>query len=237
MKQALLDNLLAAQAVGDPVAVATLLETGEQALVGLAGARGGLSLDDAALSAVREAIAGDRCTIMEIEAGRVFVQVFNPPMRLIVVGAVHIAEPLTRMAALAGYAVTVVDPRRAFTSRRQFEGIAVVGDWPDDALEAIGLDRRCALVSLAHDPKIDDPALSVALRSPAFYIGALGSRKTQTARLKRLRGAGFADADLARIHGPVGLPIGALTPAEIAVSIMAEITQARRQGSARGDAE
>jgi xanthine dehydrogenase accessory factor len=237
MKQALLDDLLASQSAGDPVAVATLLETGEQALVGLADARGGLPLDDITLSAIREAIANDRATTLETDAGRVFVHVFNPPMRLIVVGAVHIAEPLTRMAALAGYAVTVVDPRRAFTSRRRFEGIAVVGDWPDDALEAIGLDRRCALVSLAHDPKIDDPALTVALRSPAFYIGALGSRKTQTARLNRLRRAGFADADLARVHGPVGLAIGALTPAEIAISIMAEITQARRQGIATGDTE
>ncbi len=232
MKRVLLDDLLAAQANGDPVAVVTLLQTGEQTLVGATDTRGDLGLDDDTLAAVREAIARDRANTMDNPAGRIFVHVFHPPMRLIVVGAVHIAEPLTRMAALAGYTVAIVDPRRAFTSRRRFEGLTVVDDWPDEALDTIGLDHRTAVVSLAHDPKIDDPALTVALRSPAFYIGALGSRKTHAARLMRLRRAGFADTDLDRVHGPVGLAIGALTPAEIALSIMAEITRVRRQGEA-----
>ncbi len=168
---------------------------------------------------------------MDTAAGRVFVHVFNPPMRLIVVGAVHVAEPLSRMAALAGYRVIIVDPRRAFTSRRRFDGLRVVGEWPDEALETIGLDHRTAVVSLAHDPKIDDPALTAAVRSPAFYIGALGSRKTHAARRLRLARAGVADAELDRVHGPVGLAIGALSPAEIAISIIAQITQVRRQGA------
>lgn len=230
MKRALLEELLARQASGNPVALATLLETGEQTLVGTADALGDRRLDDDTLALVRAAIAGDRGGTMDTAAGPLFVHVFNPPLRLVVAGAVHIAEPLARMAALAGYGVTIVDPRRAFTSRRRFEGFAVVDDWPDEALDALGLDHRAAVVSLAHDPKIDDPALSVALRSPAFYIGALGSRKTHAARLLRLRRMGFGEADLDRVHGPVGLAIGAVSPAEIAISIMAEITQVRRQG-------
>jgi len=230
MKQTVLDHLLSAQAAGDPVALVTHLQTGEQTLVGVADTHGDLPLGDGTLGAVRQAIAADRGTTLDTEAGRIFVHVFNPPPRLIVVGAVHIAEPLSRMGALAGYGVTIVDPRRAFTSRGRFEGVSVVDDWPDEALEAIGLDHRAAVVSLAHDPKIDDPALTRALRSSAFYVGALGSRKTHAARLLRLRKAGFADAELDRIHGPVGLAIGALSPAEIAISIMAEITQVRRRG-------
>lgn len=230
MKRAVLDHLLSAQANGDPVALVTHLQTGEQTVVGATDAFGELRLGGDTLAAVREAIAGDRGATLDTAAGRLFIHVFNPPPRLIVVGAVHIAEPLGRMAALAGYGVTIIDPRRAFTSRRRFEGLSVVDDWPDEALETIGIDHRTAVVSLAHDPKIDDPALIAALRSSAFYIGALGSRKTHAARILRLCRAGFAEADLDRIHGPVGLAIGALSPAEIAISIMAEITQVRRQG-------
>jgi xanthine dehydrogenase accessory factor len=132
------------------------------------------------------------------------------------------------MAVAAGYEVTVIDPRSAFAAQSRFPGVMMMTQWPGSALAAFGLDRRSALVSLTHDPKIDDPALASALRSDAFYIGALGSRKTHTARLSRLREQGFGDAELARIHAPVGLPIGAVSPAEIAVSILAEITQALR---------
>ncbi len=129
------------------------------------------------------------------------------------------------MAALAGYAVTVVDPRRAFATDQRFPGVAMIDDWPDDAMAALAPDSRTAVVTLTHDPKLDDPALQAALSSEAFYIGALGSRKTHAARLERLRQAGFDDGQLARIHGPVGLGIGARSPAEIAVSILAQITQ------------
>jgi xanthine dehydrogenase accessory factor len=144
---------------------------------------------------------------------------------MILVGAVHIAQSLAPMAKLTGYDVVIVDPRQAFTSRERFPGAALNHDWPDDALTALAPDRRTAVVTLTHDPKLDDPALSVALRSDAFYIGALGSTRTHGRRLERLREAGFGDNDFARIHGPIGLDIGAVSPAEIAISIMGEVTR------------
>jgi len=145
------------------------------------------------------------------------------------VGAVHIAQALAPMARLAGLDVFVVDPRRAFATPGRFPGVKLETDWPAPALARIGLDRRTAVVTLSHDPKIDDPALAAALRSEAFHVGALGSRKTQAARRERMRGEGFAEADVARIHGPVGLAIGAVSPGEIAVSILAEVV-ARMRG-------
>ena len=229
MKRAVLDDLISARAAGTPVALATHLETGTQALVFADRSGGELDLDADAIAAARKAMVSDRGATVDTPAGRVFVHPFCPPARLIVVGAVHIAEPLVRIGALAGYGVTLVDPRRAFASRRPFEGFSVIDDWPDEALERLAPDQRTAVVTLTHDPKLDDAALGVALRSPAFYIGSLGSRKTHAARLHRLRKLGFSDEDLARIHGPVGLDIGALSPAEIAVSIIAEITRTRRR--------
>jgi len=151
------------------------------------------------------------------------------------VGAVHIAQPLARMAALAGYLVTVVDPRTAFASDERFPGIAISTDWPDEALTQLKPDRRTAVITLTHDPKLDDPALAVALKSNAFYVGSLGSKRTHAARLKRLAELGFGEADVARIHGPVGLDIGAISPAEIAVSILAQMTLALH-GERRGKA-
>lgn len=156
-----------------------------------------------------------------------------PPWRLVIIGAVHLATPLASLAASMDYAVTVVDPRELFASAERFPGVALVTEWPQDALPSLALDASCAVVALTHDPKIDDPALIAALASPAFYVGALGSRKTQAARLVRLGEAGLDATQLARLHGPVGLAIGAVTPAEIAVSIMAELTQRRRQPSIR----
>jgi xanthine dehydrogenase accessory factor len=141
-----------------------------------------------------------------------------------VVGAVHIAQALVPMASLSGYETVVVDPRRAFSSDRRFPDVAISQDWPDEALEALAIDARTAVVTLTHDPKLDDPALDVALRSPAFYIAALGSRRTHGARLERLKELGHDDGVLTRIHGPAGLAIGAVSPAEIALSVMAEMT-------------
>ena len=161
---------------------------------------------------------------IETSLGPVFVEIWNPPLRLVVVGAVHIAQALAPMAALAGYKVTVIDPRSAFASAERFPGVEIVGDWPDDVLPGLKPDKRTAIVTLTHDPKIDDPALAAALRSDAFYIGALGSRKTHAKRGDRLAAAGFGASEIARIRGPVGLAIGALTPAEIALSILAEVT-------------
>jgi xanthine dehydrogenase accessory factor len=160
---------------------------------------------------------------------RWFLQPWNPPLRMLVVGAVHIAQPLVAMATLAEYAVTIVDPRQAFATQERFPGVALSGDWPDQALRALAPDARTAVVVLTHDPKLDDPALAVAVRSPAFYVGALGSRKTHAARLERLRAHGLSEPELARIHAPVGLDVGARSPAEIAVSILAQVTERLRK--------
>jgi xanthine dehydrogenase accessory factor len=160
-----------------------------------------------------------------------FVAIHNPPLRLIVVGAVHIAQALVPMARIAGYDPVLVDPRETFGSETRFPGERILHDWPDEAVARIGLDGRTALVLLTHDPKLDDPALEQALRSSCFYIGALGSTRTHAKRVARLAEAGFSEADIARIHGPVGLDIGAAGPSEIAVSIMAEMTQVLRRGA------
>jgi xanthine dehydrogenase accessory factor len=174
------------------------------------------------------ALRRDRSEAFEAGERRLFLHVFNPPLRLFLVGAVHITQPLSEMAARAGFEVAIIDPRTAFASEARFPGVEISTEWPDRALGKLALDARCAVVTLTHDPKLDDPALQVALRSPAFYIGSLGSRKTHAARLGRLRKEGFGDADIARIHGPVGLAIGAQSPAEIAVSVLAEIIRTLR---------
>jgi xanthine dehydrogenase accessory factor len=222
---------MAARKMGRPVAVATNLRSGQQRLIFADESAGELCLDVDMMLAAVEALKTDHNTTLKTPAGDVFVQVYNPPPRVFVVGAVHIAQPLARMAQLSGYGVTIIDPRRSFAGGERFAGLDVTGEWPDEALERLKPDARSAIVTLTHDPKLDDPALQVALRSPAFYVGALGSKKTHAARLERLRQAGLSDSELARIHGPVGLAIGAVSPAEIAVSIMAQITQRRRQGS------
>ncbi len=188
--------------------------------------------DPALRAAARKAALEDRSQVFETAEGEVFLQVFNPPVRVIVVGAVHVAQALAQMVRQAGYDVLVVDPRRSFATPERFPGVPLSAEWPDEAMARVGVDRRTAVVTMTHDPKIDDPALIVALRSESFYVGALGSKKTQAARRERLRGKGFSDADLARIHGPVGLPLGAVSPGEIAVSILAELVGAlRRAGS------
>jgi xanthine dehydrogenase accessory factor len=230
MNRDILDKLTAAREAKKPVALATNLRSGQQKLIYLDGSDGDLCLDVDMIAAAGEALKRDKHTRFATPAGEIFVQSFNPPPRLLVMGAVHIAQPLARVADLAGYGVTVVDPRRSFASSQSFEGFEVSNEWPDEALNRLKPDIRTAVVTLTHDPKLDDPALATALRSPAFYIGSLGSRKTHAARLHRLKEAGFSDADLARIHGPVGLDINALSPAEIAVSIVAQITQIRRGG-------
>jgi xanthine dehydrogenase accessory factor len=228
MKRALLVRALAVSRAGQPAALVTHLKSGQHAILEGDGMEGDLHLDATALGAVRAAIRDDRNTTVDTADGRLFVEVFNPPLRLIVVGAVHAAQSLARMAAIAGYAVTIVDPRSAFATEERFPGVALSTDWPEDAMPRLKPDRRTAIVTLTHDPKIDDPALTVALKSDAFYVGALGSKRTHAGRSQRLKDAGFADADIARIHGPVGLSIGALTPAEIAISILAQITQVLR---------
>ncbi len=165
------------------------------------------------------------------EDGATFVAIHNPPLRLIVVGAVHIAQALVPMARIAGYDPLLIDPRESFASEARFPGETVLHDWPDEGVRAFGLDGRTALVLLTHDPKLDDPALIEALRSQAFYIGALGSARTHAKRVARLQQAGFSEAEIARIHGPIGLDIGAAGPSEIAVAILAEMTRVLRLGA------
>jgi len=180
--------------------------------------------------ACMEALRSDRSgRLADEDGGDLFLQVFNPALRMVVVGAVHITQALVPMAVLLGYEVTVVDPRRAFATGERFPGVVVDTDWPDDALLRLAPDRRTAVVTLTHDPKLDDPALTVALASDAFYIGSLGSRRTHAARLERLRARGLGETALARIHGPVGLAIGAKSPAEVANAITAEITARLRE--------
>lgn len=162
------------------------------------------------------------------DARPLFIDIHAPPPRLVVVGAVHIAQHLVPMAAMTGYDVVVVDPREAFASPERFGGVTLTHEWPDEALEALHLDARTAVVTLTHDPKLDDPALHIALRSPVFYVGALGSRKTHGKRVERLERHGFSAAEIGRIHAPVGMNIGARSPAEIALSILAQVTAVRR---------
>jgi xanthine dehydrogenase accessory factor len=226
MTRDLLAALLRDMAAKRPVVLATNLATGEGTLLhpdepGDGGA-------PALMALAREAVARDRSARVETPGGEVFLRVYQPAVRILVVGAVHVAQALTRMAVEAGFEVVVIDPRPAYTTDRRFRGVKMMGEWPAEAMATLGLDRRTAVVTLAHDPKIDDPALAAALRSRAFYVGALGSRRSHAARRERLRALGFADADLDRIHGPVGLSIGAVSPGEIAVSILAQIVERLR---------
>ena len=160
----------------------------------------------------------------ETAEGRVFITVHVPSPRLVITGAVHISQALAPIASMLGYDVTIVDPRTAFASVERFPDVKVIAEWPDVALPPLNVDRYTAFVALTHDPKIDDPALLHALKRDCFYIGALGSRKTHAKRVARLKEAGLTDLDIARIHSPIGLDIGAISPPEIAVSIIAEIT-------------
>jgi xanthine dehydrogenase accessory factor len=232
MKGRILDAAVAAGRAARSVALATDLATGRQSLVDSSSAEGELALDEATLGMVREALRADRNRTIETPAGRVFVEVFSPPRRCFVVGAVHIAQPLVQMLALADYAVTVIDPRGSFATEARFPNVELSQEWPDEALERLQPDHRSAIVTLTHDPKLDDPALAVALRSECFYIGALGSRRTHAARCSRLTELGFTEDEIARIHAPVGLAIGAVSPAEVAISIVAEMTQVLRKGAA-----
>jgi len=219
---ALLRRLLDARAAGTPVAIATALPGGTQLLLP------GDDAPPALAGAAARVIASDRSATVTVDGATWFIQAHNPPLRLVIVGAVHIAQALAPMAVRLGYGVTVIDPRGAFASAERFPGVALSTEWPDEAMDALCPDSRTAVVTLTHDPKLDDPALDRALRSGAFYVGALGSRKTHAARLDRLRALGHDDSALARIHGPVGLNLGAVTAAEIALSALAQIVAVRR---------
>ena len=229
MKGRVLDAVIAAGHETRSIALATDLATGGQLVVDDVAAEGDLTLNAAALAEVRDALRIDRNMTLETSEGRIFVEVFSPPRRCFVVGAVHIAQPLVQMLRLADYGVTVIDPRGSFATEARFPGVDLTQEWPDEALERLRPDHRSAVVTLTHDPKLDDPALAVALRSDCFYIGALGSRRTHAARCSRLTELGLSDSDLKRINGPIGLAIGAVSPAEVAISIVAQMTQILRR--------
>lgn len=223
-------RIATARADRHPLAVVRHIADGRRCVVDDRAAEGCLVLSDLQLAEVRAMLAHDHSGALAGN-GELFVRAYAPSARLLIMGAVHISQALARMAALAGLAVTVIDPRRAYATADRFPDVALVREWPEQAFARLGPDGRTAVVTLTHDPKLDDPALAAALRSPAFYIGALGSRRTHEKRLERLRELGFAEAELARIHGPVGIPLGGRAPAEIAVSALAQIIQARYAGS------
>ena len=183
-------------------------------------------------AAARESLRADRATVFARDGHEALLAPHNPPLRLLIVGAVHISEALCAMARQCGYAVSVIDPRSAFLRPERFPGVALIDQWPQQAFAALKPDSRTAVVLLTHDPKIDDPALLAVLSTPAFYVGALGSTRTHARRLERLAAAGVDESARARIHGPAGLAIGARTPAEIAVSVLAQVTAALRSDKA-----
>ena len=224
MKLSLLTALNEERAERRAVIVVTDVESGEQRLVKAADVA-----NDPLKTVLSEHLRSGKSGMEETPQGRVFLTVYVPAAQLVVIGAVHISQALAPVGKLLGYDVTIVDPRTAFATPERFPDVKVIAEWPDKALPPLNVDRYTAFVALTHDPKIDDPALLHALARDCFYIGALGSRKTHARRLDRLKQAGVSDADLARIHAPIGLYIGAVSPAEIAVAIMAQITERLRQ--------
>ena len=230
MKVELLDKLRGSIAAQQACALVTDTDNGQQCLVDSDGVDGDLNLAKEYLQQATQMIAED--VSGQIEQTDLFVRVYGPALRLVIVGAVHISQALAPMAQLAGFNVTVLDPRDAFVRAGRLSDVSALTDWPDEGMAKVKPDSRTAVVTLTHDPKLDDPALAAALRSDAFYIGSLGSKRTHAKRLVRLKEEGFSDLDLDRIRGPVGLDIKAKTPAEIAVSILSEIVATRRRAAA-----
>jgi xanthine dehydrogenase accessory factor len=219
MRLELLNALNAERRARRAAVVVTAIESGEQRLVKAADAA-----SDPLRAPIEARLRSGKSGVEDTSGGKVFFTVYVPPPNLVITGAVHISQELAPMAKRLGYDVTVVDPRTAFATPERFAGVKLIADWPDKVLPGLGIDAHTAFVALTHDPKIDDPALSHALSKNCFYIGALGSKKTHARRVERLKEQGISDAQLARIHAPVGLAIGAVSPAEIAIAILAEIT-------------
>jgi xanthine dehydrogenase accessory factor len=226
MKLEILKALNAERAARRAAVVVTDVTTGEQRLVKVAEVA-----RDPLKEVIEKHIRRGKSGIVETSARKVFLTVHVPPAQLVITGAVHISQALAPIARLVGYDVTIVDPRTAFASIERFPDVKVIAEWPDVALPPLGIDHYTAFVALTHDPKIDDPALTYALARECFYIGALGSKKTHARRIERLKAQGLSDGALARIRAPIGLEIGAVSPAEIAVAIMGEITAQLRQSA------
>jgi xanthine dehydrogenase accessory factor len=229
MRTDLAEGILAARAERRPIALLTWLASGEQSL---------LSPEEAAqhpglAEALADAFRLDRSGTIGTPDGELFIRIFNPPLRLIIIGAVHAAQFLLPLAHMIGHDVTIIDPREAFATEERFPSAKLITEWPEDGLPAVGVDRRTAIIALTHDAKIDDIAIRLGLELGAFYVGALGSKRTHAQRVERLKAAGMSEADIARLHAPTGLDIGAQGPAEIAVSIMAQVVAVLR-GKADG---
>jgi len=224
VKLDLLESLNAERAARRAAIVVTYVASGQQRLVKSADIA-----KDPLRAVLSEHLLSGRSGMEDAAEGRVFLTVYVPAPQLVITGAVHISQVLAPIARLLGYDVTIVDPRTAFASVERFPDVRVIAEWPDRALPPLGIDRYTAFVALTHDPKIDDPALIHALSRDCFYIGALGSRKTHARRVDRLKQQGLTEADVSRIHAPIGLDIGAVSPAEIAVAIMAQITERLRE--------
>jgi len=218
------------EAVGShvPVVLATRTDTGEQALLYPLADEAPATKDAWPREEAAAALLADRACTVEATDGVVFLRPYNPPVRVVVVGAVHVAQALVPLVSAAGYEPVLIDPRSAFATETRFPGVRMIRSWPEEGLAELGPDHRTAIVALTHDPKLDDPAIRFALASPAFYVGALGSRRTHEKRVTRLLEYGVEREAVDRISAPIGLSIGARTPEEIAVSIIAEIVSALR---------
>jgi xanthine dehydrogenase accessory factor len=228
MQLALLSALNAERAARRAAILVTDTASGEQRLV-----REAEVPRDPLAPLLEDRLRSGKSGTVEADGRQLFLNVQVPPVKAVVIGAVHISQALAPMARGLDLAVTIIDPRTAFATPERFPDVQVLAEWPDAALPGLGLDRYTALLALTHDPKIDDPALVAALRAECFYIGALGSKKTHARRIERLTAAGFGETDIARIHAPVGLDIGAVSPAEIAVSVLAELIAALRRDRRR----
>jgi xanthine dehydrogenase accessory factor len=229
MKPGFLTRLMAARADKRPVALVTRLSDGAQVLINANIRQGDLELSEVLNEELKKRLVSTQSGALD-QAGDIFVRIYAPAPRLLIVGAVHISQALAPMAAMAGYEVTIIDPRSAFASKERFPDVTITNEWPDEAMARLAPDVQTAVVTLTHDPKLDDLALFAALSSPVFYIGALGSRRTHEKRMTRLKERGL-ESQLGRIHAPIGLDLGGRSPTEIAVSILAQIIRVRYKGA------
>ena len=226
MKDETLNLILSEKNNRNTIIVATEINSGEQIIINK---ENDTDINNKILTAAKNNIIQGKSEVLEIESNKWFINITLPPLRLVTVGAVHIAQPLAEIATISGYEVIIIDPRAAFANNQRFPDIKIINEWPEVALNELAIDNRTALVTLTHDPKLDDSALNAALKSKAFYIGSLGSKKTHKARVERLKIANFTKEEINRIHGPIGLAIGAKSPQEIAISIISEIITIRNK--------
>ncbi|QKV18058.1 XdhC family protein [Oricola thermophila] len=224
-----LKRLNSARAARRAVALVTEMDSGRDRVV----EEGDLVAGDLG-EALAKAFRTGKSGMVEIEGGEFFINVHLPPPRLVVIGAVHISQAMAPMARLAGYDIEIIDPRTAFATPERFEGFRLDAEWPETVLRDRPLDRYCALCAITHDPKIDDFPLKAALAAECFYVGALGSRKTHGKRVERLLAEGLTQQQIDRIAAPIGLDIGASSPAEIAVAILAQVIEAFRKREIAG---